>query len=68
MHHRFGFHSDEMLLAFAVWLCSLPLIAFVVIPFWGLGTMGVIALALLIVLLAICWEMCGWKIMKGGES
>jgi hypothetical protein len=65
---RFGFHSDEMLLAFAVWLCSLPLIALIVIPFLGLGMTGMIALALLIVLLAICWGMCGWKIMKGGES
>ena len=68
MNHRFGFHSDEMLLAFAVWLCSLPLIAFVVIPFWGLGTMGMIALALLITLLAICWGMCGWKIYKNQDS
>ena len=55
MNHRFGFHSDEMLLAFVVWLCSLPLIALIIIPFWGLGTMGMIAFALLVILLTICW-------------
>jgi len=68
MNHRFGFHSDEMLLAFAVWLCSLPLIALIIIPILGLGTMGMIALALLITLLAICWGMCGWKIYNGQDS
>ncbi len=68
MNHRFGFHSDEMLLAFAVWLCSLPLIALIIIPFWGLGTMGMIAFALLIILLAICWGMCGWKIYNRQDS
>lgn len=67
MNHRFGFHSDEMLLAFAVWLCSLPLIALIIIPFWGLGMMGMIALALLIILLAICWGMCGWNIYKSQD-
>jgi len=65
MSRRFGFHPDEMLLAFMVWLCSLPLIALILIPFWGLGVMSMIALALLIILLAICWGMCGWKIIKG---
>ncbi len=68
MNHRFGFHSDEMLLAFVVWLCSLPLIALIIIPILGLGTMGVIALALLITLLAICWGTCGWKIYKSQDS
>jgi hypothetical protein len=27
-----GFHFDEMALALVVWLCSLPLVALVVIP------------------------------------
>jgi len=58
----FGLHADEMLLAFAVWLCSLPLIAFMVIPLFGLGTAGVVALGVLIVLMGICWGACGWKI------
>jgi len=57
----FNIHADEMLLAFAVWLCSLPLIAFLVIPLFGLGTAGGVALGVLIILMAICWGACGWK-------
>ena len=65
MLRRLGFHSDEMALALAVWLCSLPLVAFVVIPLFGLQVAGVAALALLLVAMAICWGVCGWKVAKG---
>lgn len=63
MLKRFGFHSDEMLLALAVWLCSLPLIGLVVIPLFGLKVAGITALVLLFSLMAICWGVCGWQII-----
>lgn len=65
MFRRLGFHSDEMALAFVVWLCSLPLVAFIVIPLFGLKTAGVVALVVFFVALAICWGACGWKAFKG---
>lgn len=65
MFRRLGFHSDEMALAFVVWLCSLPLVALIVIPLFGLKTAGVVALVVFFVALAICWGACGWKAFKG---
>lgn len=65
MQERLGVHSDEMALALVVWLCSLPLIALIVIPLLGLGAAGVVALALLFVALAMCWGACGWNVLKG---
>lgn len=67
MFRRFGFHSDEMLLAFAVWLCSLPLVALAIIPRFGVEASGVTALALLFIFAAICWGVCGWKIAKDSK-
>lgn len=65
MFRRLGFHFDEMALALAVWLCSLPLVALVVIPLFGLEAVGIAALALFFVALAICWGICEWKVFKG---
>ncbi|MBU4225320.1 MAG: hypothetical protein KKC71_05815 [Chloroflexi bacterium] len=64
MFKRLGIHSDEMALAIAVWLCSLPLVALIVVPFFGLRTAGIVALVMLIVAMAICWGACGWKIVR----
>jgi hypothetical protein len=57
---RLGFQSDAMILALAVWLCSLPLVAILVIPFFGLKTAAIVALGSLIVVLIICWGICWW--------
>ena len=60
MLSRFGIHSDTMLLALAVWLCSLPLMALIVIPLFGLKVAGGVALGLLVVALAVCRGICQW--------
>jgi len=65
MFRRLGFHSDEMALALVLWLCSLPLVALIVIPFFGLKTAGVMALALLVLFTILCWGVCTWKIGAG---
>ena len=65
MLKRLGFHFDEMALALVVWLCSLPLVALVVIPLFGLKVAGVVALALFFVVMAVCWGICGWKVFNG---
>ena len=63
---RLGFHFDEMALVFFLWLCSLPLVALIVIPFLGLKPAGAVAAALFFVAMGICWGACGWKAFKGG--
>jgi len=65
MFRRLGFHSDEMALALVVWLCSLPLVALVVIPLFGLKAAGIVALALFFFAMALCWGICGWKVFTG---
>jgi hypothetical protein len=65
MFRRLGFHSDEMALAFVLWLCSLPLVGLIVIPFFGLKVAGIVALVLFFAAMAICWGACGWKAYKG---
>ena len=65
MLKRLGFHFDEMALALVVWLCSLPLVALVVIPLFGLKMAGIVALALFFFAMALCWGICGWKVFTG---
>jgi hypothetical protein len=57
-------YSDDMLLVIAVWMCSLPFIAFLVVPVWGLTTAILLALVLFFTILAVCWGFCGWKVLK----
>jgi len=59
MFRRLGSHSDEMVLAFSLWLCTLPLVALLVVRFFGLKTAGLAALVLFFVAMAICWGTCG---------
>jgi hypothetical protein len=61
MDDRRGRLSDEMLLALAVWLCSLPLVAALVIPWLGWPAALIIVLMLLLVTLVACWGACGWR-------
>ncbi len=45
-------------LALFVWVCTLPLIGLVVVPFLGLGISLTVAVALLIIILVVCWLLC----------
>ena len=64
MLKRLGSHSDSMLLALVIWLCSLPLTLFIVAPLFGLTAAGIVALLLIFVVLAICWGVCSWKVIQ----
>jgi len=64
MFKRTGFHSDTMMLSLALWPCALPLVAFVVIPFFGLKMAGIVALVLFLVVMLMCWGVCGWKVSQ----
>jgi hypothetical protein len=64
MFKQLGFHSEDMAVALVLWLCSLPLVAFFVIPFFDLKVAAIVALALFLVMMAICWGICGLKFFK----
>lgn len=59
-----SFHSEDMALALVLWLCSLPLVALLVIPFFGLKAAAVVALVLFLVAMAVCWGICGWQVFQ----
>ncbi len=57
---RLGFESDTMALTLVVWLCSLPLVAIFVIPFFGLRAAVGVAVGLIVFVLIVCWGICWW--------
>lgn len=59
MRVKLSVFSDTMALMVVLWLCSLPLIALVVLPLFGRTVAFTTALALLPALLLICWGVCG---------
>lgn len=62
MQKQIRTHFDEMVLAIAVWICSLPLIGLLIIPLLGLKAGLVVAALLFILVIIICRGICGWKI------
>ncbi len=61
---KLNIDSGDMALALGLWLCSLPLVALVVVPFFGLKVGGMVAVVLFFVSMAICWGICGWKVYR----
>lgn len=64
MLRRLGFDSGDMALALVLWLCSLPLVALLVVPFIGLKLGAIVAVVLFLAAMAICWGACGWKVYQ----
>jgi hypothetical protein len=64
MLRRFASHFDDMALAITIWMCTLPLVGLLVVPFFGLMVGLVAAAALFIAAMVICWGICGWKVFR----
>jgi hypothetical protein len=64
MLRRFAGHFDDMALAIIIWMCTLPLVGLLVVPFFGLKVGLVAAAALFIAAMVICWGICGWKVFR----
>ena len=64
MFRKFSLHSDDMALALVLWLCTLPLVGLLIVPFFGLKVGAIVAVALFIAAMVICWGICGWKTFK----
>lgn len=56
--------SETMLLAVLVWLCVLLLLGHVAVPLLGLKATVGVALGLLAGLLAVCWGICGYRVVR----
>jgi len=59
-----GSGLDTMGLAFAVWICTLPLIGLVIAPVFGPQTAIAIAVASLIGMLILCWWNCILRLIQ----
>ena len=64
MWRRLADHFDDMALALTIWLCTLPLVGLFVVPFFGAQVGLIVAVALFIAALIICWGVCAWKVFK----
>jgi len=65
--HLAGF-SETMILALAVWLCSLLLVGLVVVPLFGFKVAVAAGLGLLVALLVICWGVCGYHVVDNHKG
>ena len=54
---------DTMGLTLAMWMCTLPLIAFVIVPLFGGQVAISVAIGLLILMLVFCWLSCIPKVV-----
>jgi hypothetical protein len=53
-----------VILALLIWLCTLPIVALLVVFFgWGVGL--AVASVLLIVILIVCWLLCVGAFWRG---
>ena len=64
MLRRISGHFDDMAVVVAIWMCVLPLVGLLVIPFFGLKVGLVVAATLFIAAMGICWGICGWKLYR----
>ena len=64
MLRNFASRFDDMALAIIIWMCALPLVGLLILPFFGLNIGLLIATGLLIAILVICRGICSWKIFK----
>lgn len=62
MLKRPNFDTDDLALAIAVWICSLPLI---VAPAFGLKIAGLTAVVMLVLFLILCWGTFRQRLFKG---
>jgi hypothetical protein len=64
MFRKLSINLDDMALALVLWLCTLPLVGLLVIPFFGLKVGLVVAAVSFLITLTICWGVCGWKLSR----
>lgn len=56
--------GTSLLLALAVWACTLPLIGLLIVPVLGVRVALTAAAIVLVVVLATCWAVCWWPRLR----
>jgi len=54
-------HATSMLTGLLLWLCTLPLIGLLVLPWFGPRVAVGVAVALLVATVTACYALCGWQ-------
>ncbi len=47
-----------VVLAFFIWFCILPVVGWLIVPFFGWGISLMVAAGLLVIILTLCWLLC----------
>ncbi len=55
---RRGLHDTTMLLALVIWLCVVPFVLALTLPFFGWQGGLVAAIVTLLLALVLCWRVC----------
>ncbi len=53
-----GFHDTTMLLSLGLWLCALPIVLLLTVPFFGWQVGLGAAIITLLAALVACWGIC----------
>lgn len=64
MRQKLSRYKDTIALTIVLWLCSLLLVGLVVLPLFGRVVAASTAVGLLLVLLFVCWGICGWRVVQ----
>lgn len=59
---------SSMILAFAVWLCTLPFVFLLMVPWLGTRAAVTTALVLLVGISFVCWVVCTWGRSSDAEG
>jgi hypothetical protein len=54
-------HTTSMLTGLLLWLCTLPIVGLLILPWLGTRVAVGVAVSLLIVTVTTCYALCGWR-------
>ncbi len=57
-------HSSSMLTGLLLWLCTLPIVGLLVLPWFGTRVAIVVAAGLLVASVSACYGICTWHVVK----
>ncbi len=61
MHRSRAAHEPWMLTSLLLWLCTLPLVGLLVLPWFGARVAVITAAALLVASVTACYAVCTWQ-------
>ncbi len=62
-------HSSWMLTSLLIWLCTLPIVGLLILPWLGTRVAIVVAAVLLVASVTACYGICSWQVVgqkRGG--